>query len=130
MHAGEKLPVVRVDQSIEDLLQTITDKSIGMACIVDSAGGFLGVFTDGDLRRLVRRCPNPMTLSVAEAFHMSRRETSDIKVKRSNVGPDTPVIDCRQIMRDSVITHLVITDDRNRPVGIVRQQDIISVGLG
>ena len=57
MHAGDRLPVVRIDQSIEALLQTITDKSIGMACIVDLAGGFLGVFTDGDLRRLVRRCP-------------------------------------------------------------------------
>ena len=45
-----------------------------------------------------------MKLSAAEAFRMSRREISDIKVKRSNVGPDTPLIDCRQIMRDSVIT--------------------------
>jgi arabinose-5-phosphate isomerase len=129
MHAGDELPVVRIDQSIEDLLMTMTEKSLGLACIVEAAGTLLGAFTDGDLRRLVRRCPDPMKLSAAEAFRMSRRETTDIKVKCSAIRPDMPLIDCRQIMRDSVITHLVVTDEQNRPVGIVRQQDIIAVGL-
>lgn len=130
MHAGEELPIVRVDQSLEDLLTTMTEKSLGLACIVDAAGAFLGAFTDGDLRRLVRRCPDPMKLSAEQAFRLSRRETSDIKVRRSTVGLDTPIIDCRQIMRDSMITHLVVADEQNRPIGIVRQQDIIAVGLG
>jgi len=130
MHAGDQLPVVRIDQSLEDLLRTITEKSLGLACIVDPAGGFLGVFTDGDLRRLVRRCPNPMTLAVEEAFRMSRRSTGDVRVSRSTIGPDMPLIDCRQIMRDSVITALVVTDEQNHPIGIVRQHDIIAIGLG
>ena len=82
MHAGDELPVVRIDQSLEDLLQTMTDKSPGHGVHRRRwPARFLGVFTDGDLRRLVRRCPDPMKLSAAEAFRMSRRETSDIKVK-------------------------------------------------
>ncbi len=62
MHTGAELPVVRIDQSLEELLATMTAKSLGLACIVEPEGTFLGVFTDGDLRRLVRRCPDPMKL--------------------------------------------------------------------
>ncbi len=130
MHAGDELPVVRVDQSLEDLLATMTAKSLGLACIVEPDGAFVGVFTDGDLRRLVRRCPDPMRLSAQEAWRLSRREAGDIKVKRSTISADMPLIDCRQLMRDSMITQLVVLDEGNRPVGIVRQQDIVAVGLG
>ena len=131
MHAGDELPVVRVDQSLEDLLRTMTEKTLGLACIVDRSRHVLWVpsptATFADWSGVV---PDPMSLSAEEAFRMSRRETTDIKVKCSTIRPDMPLIDCRQIMRDSVITHLVVTDEQNRPVGIVRQQDIIAVGLG
>ncbi len=130
MHAGDELPVVRIDQSMEDLLRTIDDKALGMACVVQPDGAFLGVFTDGDLRRLIRRCANPMTLSLAEAFRLSRRSAADTRVLRSVVRPDMPLIDCRQTMRDSKITVLVVADENNRPVGIVRQHDIVAIGLG
>lgn len=130
MHAGNELPVVRIDQSFEDLLRMIDEKALGMACIVDAQGSFLGVFTDGDLRRLIRRCESPMSLSLEAAFRTSRRASGDIQVRRSTVIPDMPVIDCRQIMRESRITHLVVADEQGRPVGIVRQQDIVAVGLG
>lgn len=130
MHAGDELPIVRIDQSMEDLLRTMDEKALGLACIVDSAGTFLGVFTDGDLRRLVRRCPSPMGLSLEEAFRTSRRSAGDVRVKQSTIQLDMPLIDCRQLMRDSRITHLLVTDERNQPIGVVRQQDIIAIGLG
>lgn len=130
MHAGDALPVLGIDRSFDDLLRTITEKGLGMACIVDDKGQFLGVFTDGDLRRLIRRCASPMSLPLGEAFKLSRRDPGEVKVNRSAVTPDTPLIDCRQIMRDSIITALVVTDEQNRPVGIVRQQDIVAIGLG
>ncbi len=130
MHAGDELPVVKITQSFEDLLRTIDEKALGMVCIVDVVGEFLGVFTDGDLRRLIRRCPSPMSLSLEAAFEMSRRSLGDVQVKRSTIRSDMPLIDCRQIMRDSRITSLVVADEHNRPVGIVRQQDIIAIGLG
>jgi arabinose-5-phosphate isomerase len=130
MHAGDELPVVRIDQSMEDLLRTIDEKALGLTCMVDRAGAFLGVFTDGDLRRLIRRCPNPMSLSLEEAFRTSRRAAGDVRVKQSTIQPDMPIIDCRQVMRDSKITSLVVVDEQNRPIGVVRQQDIIAIGLG
>jgi arabinose-5-phosphate isomerase len=130
MHAGDELPVVRIGESMEDLLRTIDEKALGLACIVDTEGTFLGVFTDGDLRRLIRRCPSPMDLSLEEAFRTSRRSAGDVRVKQSTIRPDMPLIDCRQLMRDSRITSLVVTDDRSAPLGIVRQQDIIAIGLG
>jgi arabinose-5-phosphate isomerase len=130
MHAGDELPVVRIEQSFEDLLRTIDEKALGLACIVDREGRFLGVFTDGDLRRLIRRCPDPMSLSLKEAFRISRRAAGDVPVTQSTVRRDMPLIDCRQIMRDSKITALVVADEHNRPIGIVRQHDIVAIGLG
>jgi len=130
MHAGDELPLVRTDHSFEQLLRTIDEKHLGLACIVDGAGKFLGVFTDGDLRRLIRRCATPMDLSLPEALRLSRRDPDDIPVKQSAVRPDTPLMDCRQIMRDSKITALVVVDEQDRPIGVVRQHDIVAVGLG
>jgi len=130
MHSGDELPVVRTDQSFEDLLRVIDEKHLGLACIVDGEGKFYGVFTDGDLRRLIRRCGNPMSLSVPEAFRLSRRDPNDVPVTRSTVSPDTPLVECRQIMKESKITALVVTDDDGRPLGVVRQHDIVAAGLG
>lgn len=130
MHGGEELPVVRLDQSMEDLLGTIDRKAMGLACLVQPDGTLAGVFTDGDLRRLVRRCGDPMGLSVAEAYRLSRRAVGEAAVKQSAVRPELPLIDCRQLMRDSRITSLVVTDAANRPLGLVRQQDIVAIGMG
>ena len=130
MHAGDELPVVGTDQSFADLLRTIDEKHLGLACIVDTEGKLSGVFTDGDLRRLIRRSKNPMKLSLGEALPLSRRDPGDSPVARSTVRADMPIMECRQIMRDSKITSLIVVDEQGKPQGIVRQHDIVAVGLG
>src|SRR5262245_38006911 len=55
MHGGAELPRVPAEASFHDLLLEITSKHIGMSCVVEPTGKLLGVFTDGDLRRLLER---------------------------------------------------------------------------
>lgn len=130
MHGGNELPRVAADAMFNDLIIEITRKHIGMGCIVDSTGQLMGVFTDGDLRRLLQREPQPTRLSAREAWRLSRRDPGDPPVPHSTVPPSTLAVDCLKMMRDSQITSLVIAEADRVPLGIIRLQDLVRAGLG
>lgn len=130
MHAGNELPLVRVTESFNDLLLEMTGKHLGMSCIVGEQGFLKGVFTDGDLRRLLTRCSTPGSLTAGEAWQQSRRDPAEPPVKCSTVKPETLAVECLRLMRESEITVLVLSDDGKKPDGVVRLQDIVRAGLG
>lgn len=130
MHQGAELAVVRGDASFNDLMVEMTGKRLGMACVVDRQGDLVGVFTDGDLRRLLMRCETPGRLSAGEAWRQSRRDPSDPPVRCSSVTPVTLAVECLRLMRESAITVLVVMEGGTKPVGIVRLQDLVRAGLG
>jgi arabinose-5-phosphate isomerase len=100
-----------------------------MACLVGDGGRLVGVFTDGDLRRLLERHERPTELGAREAWRLSRRDPADVPVSCSSVAPDTLAVECLEIMRSSAITSLVVTDADGAPVGVVRLQDLVKAGL-
>lgn len=130
MHGGDQLACVKSSATFNDLLVEMTSKRLGMSCVVDAKGVLMGVFTDGDLRRLLTRCETPGRLTAGEAWRQSRRDPSDTPVRSSTVLPTTLAVDCLQMMRDSEITVLVVSEDGDRPTGIVRLQDLVRAGLG
>jgi len=130
MHAGDKLPLVHADQPFDQLLLEITRKHLGVALLVQRDGALLGTFTDGDLRRLFERVENPRGLRASEAFERSRRSPADPQVRVSAVKPGTPAVTCLTSMRDSQITHLVVVDESDRPIGLLRLMDLVNAGLG
>lgn len=130
MHGGVELPLVSVDSGFNDLLLEVTSRHLGMACVVDDKGLLQGVFTDGDLRRLLMRCETPGRLTAGEAWRLSRRDPNEPPVTCSTVAPETLAVECLQLMRESQITVLVVSEDQKKPVGIVRLQDIDRAGLG
>lgn len=129
MHGGDELPRVAAEATFNDLILEMTRKHIGMACIVNADGTLLGVFTDGDLRRLQTRTSDFARLSAREAWRLSRRDPNDVPVPHSTVAPDLPAVECLQIMRDAQITSLVVANADKAPLGIVRMQDLIRAGL-
>jgi len=62
-------------------------------------------------------------------IRLSRRGPGEPPVRRSTVRPSTLVVDCRNLMEESRITALVVTDDANRPIGVIRMHDIVQAGL-
>jgi arabinose-5-phosphate isomerase len=130
MHQGGELPVVKAAATFNDLLLEMTGKRIGMACIVDEEGTLLGVFTDGDLRRLLTRCESPMHLTASQAWRQSRRDPRDTPVRCSTVPPGILAVECLKLMRESEITALIVSEDERRPLGILRLQDLVRAGLG
>ncbi len=130
MHGGDDLPTVAGSASFKELLLEIAGKHLGMACIVGAGGSLIGVVTDGDLRRLLMRCQDYMTLTALQAWEQSRRDPSEPLVRCSTVRSDDLAVECLRIMRDSEITMLVVSEDVDKPVGIIRLQDVVRAGVG
>ncbi len=130
MHGGREMPRVVSGATFNDLLMEMTGKRLGMTCIVDAGGKLIGVFTDGDLRRLLMRCESPGKLTAHEAWRQSRRDPNETPVKCSTVPPTMLAVDCLRMMRESEITVLVVSEDGDKPAGIIRLQDVVRAGLG
>jgi arabinose-5-phosphate isomerase len=128
MCGGPALPVVNETADFDELLEEIDAKRLGIACVVNSAGHLMGTLTDGDLRRVYRRVTQPRDLGLAEIIARSRRDLNKPPGPALTVREDTLVVRCGQLMRDHVVTHLVVVDEQFRPVGLLRQQDLMAEG--
>ena len=128
LREGSELPVISDEETVPQLLVEMNGKGLGLACIVDSSGVFRGVFTDGDLRRLLTQCPSPLELTVNEAWVNSRRENGTTSVPIT-VEADCLAVDALGLMRDHQITSLVILSEKGQPRGVVRMEDLLREGI-
>ncbi|WP_286846225.1 MULTISPECIES: KpsF/GutQ family sugar-phosphate isomerase [unclassified Aminobacterium] len=119
MGAGEKLPVVRNHVKVSDALFEMTSKGYGATIIVNENGKLEGIFTDGDLRRLIaRRGVECLTDVVAGA--MTRNPIT--------IGPDRLAAEAVRIMEEKEISVIVVVKD-DKPIGIVHLHEILKAGV-
>ena len=119
MIQGDLIPKVNESASIKDAILEITTKRLGTTCVVNQYGILTGIITDGDLRRLLER-----TLDIKD-LHASDIMTKNPKVMKPHYLASFAL----QQMENFKITTLIITDDKNCPVGIVHLHDLINLGL-
>nr|WP_100169342.1 KpsF/GutQ family sugar-phosphate isomerase [Microbulbifer agarilyticus] len=119
MHAGEELPQVSPDTPLSKALLEMTSKGFGMTTIVDSSGHLIGVFTDGDLRRVIDQ---KLELDAATMEQvMSRRPKT--------VSAHTLAAEALRIMEDNKITALVVEDPEHHPIGLLHMHDVLRAGV-
>lgn len=119
MIKNERVPIVEEDASLKDVIIEITSKRLGTTCVVDSKGVLTGIVTDGDLRRLLEKTLDIKDLMAKDI--MTRKP----KVLRENYLASFAL----QQMENYKITSLIITDDEDKPIGIVHLHDLINLGL-
>ncbi|MBK7630173.1 MAG: KpsF/GutQ family sugar-phosphate isomerase [Ignavibacteriales bacterium] len=119
MITGERIPKVKKETSIKDVIFEITSKRLGTTCVLDENGKLAGIITDGDLRRLLEK-----TLDIS-GLYAKDVMTSSPKV----LNEDYLASFALQQMENFKITSLVITDDSHKPVGIIHLHDLINLGL-
>jgi arabinose-5-phosphate isomerase len=119
MITGENIPVVSEDTNFTDAIFEITSKRLGATCVVDKNGVLTGIITDGDLRRLLEKTLDIKNLKARDVM------TRNPKVSKGNYLASFAL----QHMENYKITVLIITDDDNKPVGIVHLHDLINLGL-
>jgi arabinose-5-phosphate isomerase len=119
MHTGDELPVVKKDTVLKDALLVMTKKRFGCVAVVDKNNKLCGIFTDGDLRRLIEKDVNPFS------FKMS----SIMILKPKMVNGEELVVRALDIMEKNKITVLLIPDKQKRLKGIIHLHDILSSGI-
>ncbi|MDX1804322.1 MAG: KpsF/GutQ family sugar-phosphate isomerase [Alcanivorax sp.] len=119
MHCGEQLPVVINDTSLSEALLEMTRKGLGMTTVVDAEGRLAGVFTDGDLRRLLDRDLDIRQASIDDAMGHTP----------ITIQPGHLAAEALQIMESRKINALVICDSERRPVGALNMHDLLRAGV-
>jgi len=115
MHVGERLPVVKPDTQMSEVLIEMTRKSLG-CCVIAEDGYILGIITDGDLRR-----------------HMSQNIFNSpagniMSVKQKMISPKTLAFEALKEMNEKSITNLLVAED-GKLVGIIHIHDLLRAGL-
>jgi arabinose-5-phosphate isomerase len=114
MHSGDAAPIVTVSTPMPDVFHEMSSKRLGMTAVVDETGLLAGVFTDGDLRRLMSRSANVLTLTAGDA--MTR---NPITIRR-----DVLAVEALRIMETRKITSVIVTDERGAVDGVVQIHDL------
>lgn len=115
MHSGDALPLVREGTRMRDVIYEMSRKGLGMTCVANDSDELLGIITDGDLRRLMERAGDTLTLTAAEV--MTRNPVT--------VAPRALAAEALNILEQRKITALVVAEgDPQRAVGVLHLHDL------
>jgi len=115
MRSGDAIPAVPVDAGVMDALHEITRKQLGITAVLDGAR-LAGVFTDGDLRRLLERVGDVRGVLVADV--MTRTPLT--------IGPDALAVEAAQLMERQRRNQLLVVDRQGRLVGALNNLDLMN----
>lgn len=118
MRSGDELPRAAPDDDLMSLMREMSAKGLGMSAVVDGEGRLLGVFTDGDLRRLIEKSgngPDLRSLRAREVMHANPR----------TVQADELAVSAAGLMEAHRITSLLVVDEAGRLVGALNSNDLM-----
>ena len=119
MHKDAEMPRVAPDQLLYDALLEMTQKGFGMTTVVANDNRLLGVFTDGDLRRVIDQKIDLSNARMADVMSSNPR----------TISRDILAAEALTIMEKSSITALIVEDESHRPVGVLHMHDILRAGV-
>lgn len=122
MHTGEDNPVVSQDKTAKDALFIMTDKGLGAASVVDEKGKFVGLITDGIIRR-----------ALAKDYKFLDEPVRNIMFENPlMIREDALAASALSVMekhKPRPVTVLPVVDDDHNPVGIVHLTDLLRQGV-
>ena len=114
MRSGEAVPKVGADATLAQALLEITRKGMGMTAIVDLEGRPVGVFTDGDLRRLIEQVQDFTKVVIRDVMHADPRR----------IQPDRLAVDAVAVMEQFRINQMLVVDCDDKLVGALHIHDL------
>lgn len=119
MRRGAHYPKVEEGSAVKDVLLAITQARCGSACVLNKRGKFVGIFTDGDLRRHLKTDGKLLERKVAEV--MTKNPTT--------ISKDKLAVEAFQILQDKKIDELPVVDKKGKLMGLLDVQDLLKAGL-
>ena len=114
MRKGDDIPVVTADTLLRDALFEITKKGIAMTSVVDHEGHAIGVFTDGDLRRLIEKRQDFSNIAIRDVMSRNPR----------TIAADKLAAEAVSLMEKFRINQLLVTDDDGKLIGALHIHDL------
>ena len=115
MRSGDEVPQVPPATPFVDTMREMTRKGLGATAVLGERGEILGIFTDGDLRRLVEQGRDLRALTAADVMSPKPRR----------VRSDALAVDAADLMELHRITVLLVVDADDRLVGVINTNDLM-----
>ncbi len=119
MRKGTGFAKVADTALVKDVLLSITQARCGSACVIDARKQFVGIFTDGDLRRHLEDGPGVLTQHVRDV--MTKNPMTISKNRLATEAFD--------ILMQKKVDELPVVDDKGVLVGLLDVQDLLKAGL-
>ncbi|KVC92419.1 arabinose-5-phosphate isomerase [Burkholderia ubonensis] len=116
MRTGDEIPSVGLDATLSDALFQITAKRMGMTAVVGADGKVAGIFTDGDLRRVLERDGDFRRLPIADVMTRQPR----------TIGPDHLAVEAVELMERHRINQMLVVDADGALIGALNMHDLFS----
>ena len=115
MRSGDAVPQVGPQTPFTDMLREMTGNGLGFTAVAEPGGRVLGIFTDGDLRRLIERGGDLRSLRAAEVMHPGPKL----------VRADALAVDAAQVMEQHRITSVLVVDADGLLCGALNSNDLM-----
>ncbi len=119
MHTGDAVPRVPQHAPFREALLEVTSKGLGTTAVVDDADRVVGVFTDGDLRRMLDRNLDLHAIGIADVMTPNC----------VTIGPDALAAEALALMQQRAINALLVVDDNGRLCGAVNMHTLLRAGV-
>lgn len=119
MHHGNDIPAVDESALVRDAVLQMTAKKLGMTAVVDAQSQVRGIFTDGDLRRLLERAGDIHTTPIAEVMTAAC----------ARIEADRLAAEALHVMEEKRINALLVVDKDNRLIGALNMHDLLRAGV-
>ena len=115
MRKGDQVPHVLADASFTELMREMSRKGLGASAIVDEHHNILGVFTDGDLRRLIEKGVDLRALHAKDVMHAYPR----------TVLHDALAVEAAELMEQFQITSVLVVNESGALCGALNSNDLM-----
>jgi arabinose-5-phosphate isomerase len=115
MRSGEAVPRVSPDANFSDLMREMSAKGLGATAVVDAQGRVLGIFTDGDLRRLIEKGVDLRSTTAGQVMHPSP----------STIEHNALAVDAVALMERNRITSVLVLDAAGLLCGALNSNDLM-----
>ncbi|MFT7223899.1 MAG: arabinose-5-phosphate isomerase [Cellvibrionaceae bacterium] len=119
MHKQQELPKVLAHTPVKQALAEMTAKGFGITTVLDESNHLVGVFTDGDLRRIIEKKINIDQAQIEEVMNKNPHSVTHGVLAAEALG----------VMEQQCITALVIVNDQQQPVGVLHMHDLLRAGI-
>ncbi|MDC5803970.1 KpsF/GutQ family sugar-phosphate isomerase [Vibrio europaeus] len=118
MHVDEALPLVTPNTVVRDALLEISQKGLGMTAVVDDHQQLVGIFTDGDLRRILDKRIDIHTALIGDVMTLNPTVAT----------PNMLAAEGLNLMQDKSINGLILCDN-GKVVGALNMHDLLKAGV-